>query len=52
MVLAAATAVVAVAQIGIVATTRRGGVRARLYVTLPTAGAVVLCVLAWLESAR
>ena len=51
VVLAAATAVVAAAQIGILATARSGGTRDRIYVVVAAAGAVVLCVLAWLELA-
>ena len=49
VVLAAATAVVGIAQLGIIMTSRAGGLRDAAYVGVPAVAIVVLFVLAWLE---
>jgi len=48
-VLAAATAVVGIALVGIIVISRSGGMREAAYVGLPAVAIVVLFVLAWLE---
>ena len=47
VVLAAATAIVGVAQLGIVVTSRTKGLRDALYVGIPSVAVVVLFMLAW-----
>ena len=47
MVLAAATAVVAIAQVGIVVLTRPRQLRDAVFLAVPTAGLIVLLIVAW-----
>jgi len=47
IVLAAATAVVVIAQVGIVVATRPEGLREILYLAIPSVGLVALLVLSW-----
>ena len=47
VVLAAATAVVVIAQVGIVVATRPGNLREILYLAVPSAGLAALLVFGW-----
>ena len=49
MILAAATAIVGVAQLGVIMTARIRGLADAAYLAVPAVALVILCMLAWVE---